>query len=304
MKTYWDFITGLTAGTADVLTTHPIWNTKTLMQSGYTFSNINKFVLKNPLILYNGVTTSMVNAIPLTTMRVVCSNALEGTAKNYVPEVYTPYVGFVSAFVVGGVSSFLSNPLDLARTIKLKNAVYNTQNISTNFNTEISVSSIIKISIKDFGKTSIFSGVGSLATRDAIYTAGFLPGARFLKKSFNELTDYDALNSGCAYITAGILTSFINHPFDTIKTTQHFMNAESFLLSKPVQNTFWSACKKIISEKGVLGFYTGFPVRAVDHIVAFIVKATIISKMDDYYASNFHDQVEKKLVGDNNVEDS
>lgn len=304
-KTFWNFFTGSVAGIGDVVSTHPIWNIKTLIQTGHNFNDISKMVVQKPSLLYNGVITNMSTTLPITTVRVGFSYVFEEIANSYLPNNNNQYINFFSSFSAGSISSFLSSPIELIRTTKLRNEIYKIKDISTNLHNGANAYNITKSMITEGGITSIFKGVQTVSIRDGLYTAGFITGARYLKSLFSDCTEYPVVNNTSAYITAGFLTSLINHPFDTIKTNQHLLCADSFLLNSPVKSSFLAVCKKIVVEKGCCGFYAGFPMRLLDYCITFIVKASIIEGMENHYNSYFanNDELKKDLLGNHPNDD-
>ncbi len=273
--------TGVAAGTADVLVTHPLWTVKTLGQDGNSFKQISSLVKRSPFILYNGVTANSVTMIPLTVIRVSLSATLDEQFSKY-NSVSFPYVSFVTSFISGSISSFFGSPTELIRTIKLKNAVYSLNKLNTKLKTtETSFKSIYKFILEKESFAGIFKGAPTVAVRDGIYTAAFFTGAPYLKKMItDEHPDHPVLATLLSYTIASLMASFTNHPFDTIKTVQHSMKAESLLLESKLSGNFLDAVKKIFVEQGMSGFYVGYPARAVRFWLGLIIKASVLSKME------------------------
>lgn len=304
-KTTFDFYTGLTAGTADVIVNHPLWSIKTLNQSGYNPNALIKIITKNPFLLYTGVGVNIFSNLPLTAIRVGVSSLLEKTTYSYSSDHSKPPT-FFSSFLAGGISSLFGSPIEFMLTLKLKNATYKAKGIHTNLNTEGNFYHVSKHIISEYGFKTVFKGIQTVAIRDAIYTVGFITAAPYLKSiTLNEGND-SMLNSNIVtYGLLGFAFSFLNHPFDTIKTTQHSLKSDSLLINGATDGKFLDSCKKIVAEHGIKGFYSGWLPRSISYGLAFIVKATVIEKMNDYYDAHYLDNCGKEtnLLGDSTEND-
>lgn len=278
-KAWQDLVTGSISGAADVLATHPLWTIKTLSQNNMTSPQIFKLVKSNPLILYNGVAANALTMLPLTTIRIALSSAFEKAFDSK-----SPYLELMSSFTAGSISSIFSAPTELGRTVKLKSAVFSKSNLSLNFKTE-NTYNIIKDIYNTEGIKKAFTGYMSVASRDGIYTAAFFTGAPLLKEITEPYFNNKVAQTLFSYSAASIFASFINHPFDTIKTVQHSLFAENWQLNTTHQYDPISVCKKIYQKEGVSGFFKGYLPRGNRFLIGLIIKASIIEKMTEYWDS-------------------
>lgn len=275
-----DIVTGGVAGAADVLSTHPLWTIKTLGQDSFKSKQIFNLVKSNPLILYNGVAANAISMIPITTTRVFLSSGFE----KILGDNDTPVFQLLSSGVAGGISSLISAPTELARTVKLKSTVFAQEGKILSFSYS-NTTQIIKSIWQTEGITKVFKGYSAIGMRDGIYTAAFVSGAKFAKNALDDVIDNDIIKSLIAYSGVSIFASFINHPFDTIKTSQHIAFSTRWQTGGlyPDHSGFLDTCKKIYIENGVKGFWAGYQARGLRFLIGLIVKATVLEKMEEFW---------------------
>lgn len=294
-----DIITGCVTGAADALSTHPLWTIKTLIQDGLGAKQIGSLVKGNPLILYNGVTANTLSMIPITATRVFLSAEFD----RFLGSQDIISVKLLSSGVAGGVSSLISAPTELARTIKLNSTVLAKEGAAL-VHPYGNTTQIIKAIWQTEGTAKVFKGYGSLSVRDGICTAAFFSGAKIAKEYLEGTVENDFLRSMIAYSAVGIFASFANHPFDTIKTGQHIAFNHYWQLKNSCVNHsgFVDTCKKIYFESGIKGFWSGYPTRGVRFLIGLVVKATMLERMDDFWAHYNENNI--CLVGDSIDENS
>jgi len=276
-KAWQDLLTGCVAGVSDVLATHPLWTIKTLTQNKLTSPQILKLVKDNPFIIYNGVNANMLTMIPITTTRVLLSSLFE----KYLDQD-SPSLNLLSSGVAGGISSLFGSPTELARTIKLKSAVFKKDGLSLHHEST-SAYKIMKEVYHTEGINKIFTGYASVAARDSIYTAAFFSGAPILKNYLDPYFNNPIAKTLVSFSLASLSASFINHPFDTIKTVQHSLFAENWQLGSNHMYGFSDACKKIFETGGIKGFFAGYSPRGARFLIGLTIKASVIEMMDKYW---------------------
>lgn len=273
------FITGLVAALSDILTTHPLWTIKTLQQQRLTNSQIIHNLRRNPLLAYNGVLSNAASMVPITTTRVFLSSQFENILNK---ETKSPSTGplLFSSFVAGGISSLFGGPTELIRTIKLKQAIIAAANNQKPIGNSLTIASDF---IKNKGALSLGNGLITIAIRDGTYTAAFFTGAPLLKEKLSNYIPNNMLNALIAYSVVSLISSFGNHPFDTIKTLQHSALAKRYLQNGTDNIDFFSICKKIIEQEGYQGFWRGYPPRGLRFLIGLIVKASCIDVLTKYW---------------------
>lgn len=279
-----DTITGCVTGIADVLSTHPLWTLKTLTQDGLKTKGIVQLLRTNPLIFYNGVFAHSMSMIPITTVRVFLSSTFE----KFLGDRNTPTMHLLSTGIAGGLSSLISTPTELGRTIKLKSTTLQKEGhiLAHSFS---DTSQIMKKVWQTEGHIRLLNGYSSIASRDGIYTAAFFSGAKLFKKVINPYIENEIVKSIVAYSTVSIFASFINHPFDVIKTRQHVAFATYWQLKKTnlSESGFLKATKALYREKGVSGFWLGYQARGMRFLIGLIVKASVLEQME-YFWDNYN----------------
>jgi len=275
-----NFITGVLAGISDVAITHPLWTLQILRQDGLSAQNILGIVKKDPVVLYKGALQNAGALVPLTAIRILLSSTFENYAdKNSInePGILTK---LGSSFLAGGVSSLISSPTELIRTIKVKSSVLQHATASENF------FNIANHYVQKEGVLNLFKGVPTVAIRDGLYTAAFFGGPQIVKEIINPYFKNPIASTLVSFSFTSIIASFVNTPFDTIKTAQHLSQSESYLIGSSETGSFSEACKKIYNTDGLKGFYKGYAARGTRLSVGLIIKASIIEKMDEYWSKH------------------
>ncbi|XP_065206082.1 uncharacterized protein LOC135835651 [Planococcus citri] len=275
-----DTITGCVTGISDVLSTHPLWTLKTLTQDGLKSKGIARLLRTNPLILYNGVFAHSMSMIPITTVRVFLSSTFE----KCLGDRNTPATHLLTTGIAGGLSSLISTPTELGRTIKLKSTTLQKEGHVLTHSFQ-DTSQIMKKVWQTEGHIRLLNGFSSIALRDGIYTAAFFSGARLFKKVINPYFENEVVKSIVAYSTVSIFASFINHPFDVIKTRQHVAFTTYWQLKKTNLNDskFLKATVALYREKGVAGFWLGYPARGMRFLIGLVVKASVLEQMEYFW---------------------
>ena len=284
-STLQDLLIGCIAGASDVFSTHPLWTIKTLVQNNMGFGQILKLVTSRPLILYNGITANATSMIPITASRI----ALSSSFKKYLGEETSDYIHLISSGAAGAISSLMSTPVELAMTVKLKSTVFQKEGLSLAHNDFSNSYKTLRTIFTSHGITKVFTGYISTATRDAIYTAAFFTGTKIAKESLTPYFNNETTKSLVAYSAVSIFASFVNHPFDSIKTAQQMSFAVGWQLpsnDSHNSNGILEACNKIYSGNGIKGFWAGYTARGARFLLGLIVKVSIIDKMEEYWMSD------------------
>lgn len=263
-------VTGVLAGVSDVLVTHPLWTVKTLQQQGMSNHKIMELFFRRPILAYTGFASNAGSMVPITTTRVVLSSYIQSRC-----ESSSRTMRLFTSFLAGGVSSFIGAPIELIRTTQLKQATF-TNKASSFIGT---VKKIIQVK----GGHHLFNGLSAIMLRDGLYTSAFFAGAPILTKELEPYIPISFINKTLAYSVAGITASFINHPFDTIKTQQHTALAMRVLKQQRHPSSFFEVMKDIVHKRGYKGFWVGYPPRGLRFLLGLGVKALCIEKMNAYW---------------------
>lgn len=288
------FISGVIAGIVDVSITHPLWTTQVLYQDGLSKNKILNSIKKNPMILYSGVLQNASSLIPLTCTRLVLDSALKNYSQENSKNELSIFTKLKFSFTAGSVSSLISSPIELIRTIKVKSTIAEHSSINNNF---------FKIAngyIKTEGIIKLYNGLPAVSLRDGLYTSIFLSGPQVIQEKISPYFKNNISSIVVSYSCTSIIASAISTPFDTIKTIQHLNASQSYLNGPNKTCTFIESCQNIYNSEGLKGFYKGYSTRGTRLAIGFIIKAAIIDKMDEYW-DKYNNQInDLELIGDTN----
>ena len=276
------FISGIIAGITDVAITHPLWTIQVLYQDGISKSNILNSIKKNPGILYSGVLQNAGSLIPLTCMRLTLDSAFKNYSKVDSDNKTNIFTKLQFSFIAGGISSLMSCPIELIRTIKVKSTITEHSSMNNNF------FQTTNYYVKKEGIIKLYNGLPAVSLRDGLYTSVFLSGPQIIQEKISPYFKNDVSSILVSYSCTSIIASAISTPFDTIKTIQHLTASQSYLSESNKVCTFTESCQNIYNTGGLKGFYKGYSTRGTRLAVGFIIKAAIIDIMDEYWKEYNH----------------
>eukprot|EP00055_Hartaetosiga_balthica_P010274 m.43399 g.43399 ORF g.43399 m.43399 type:complete len:276 (-) comp7107_c0_seq3:508-1335(-) len=239
-----DLVAGVISGTVEVCILQPTLYMKTASQSNLPLS-------WDPRVLYRGVETSILNMALMTGIQFPLVSVVEKfvVADHSAP---TTTEKVTSSFIGGWISGIVCGPLELTMINQMANKGHSL----------ISMSSQL---VKQHGFSIMGRGVITASGREAIYTAGYIGLGPALVKKF-QTEGYSRGQSAVAgAVIAGVVSSVISHPIDTIKTKmQRDVTGE-------VYKTIRQTAATIFKEGGLSAFYLGAPWRVGRTVCAVFI---------------------------------
>ncbi|XP_017890823.1 solute carrier family 25 member 40 isoform X1 [Ceratina calcarata] len=215
------------------------------------------------LSLWSGLSPTLVLAVPATIAYFVSYEQLKAyfkdTYNNRFRRVKTvaqeqpfwiPMVAGASARIWAAT---LVSPLELIRT-KMQS-----QRLSY-----AEIMQALKTVVKYGGIPGLWMGLGSTLLRDVPFSAIYWLHYETIKKKFSGTQQTFTFNLTAGAI-AGSIAAFLTLPFDVVKTHKQIEMGEKEIYSdKPGRSsTTWNTIRKIYSQNGVKGLYTGLIPRVI-----------------------------------------
>ena len=245
---------GAAAGTIETVINHPLFTLKNRIQCAH------KFTL-NPLILYRGVLGNAASMVPLVTIQ-ISSNIFILDKIHDILGIGLQYEKPISAFFAGNLSSIVSTPIELTLVQQQKcNKTFARSGIDF---------------LRNHGLKKSYTGLVGTSIRTGFVSSGFIAIMPQFKYLFQESGYNDELATLLGGFGAGLLSTFLSHPFDTIKTIQQDRADTDQVLK------FKETYHKIIKEKGVRGLYTGVLARSTRVISATLILGHVSTKLLNY----------------------
>eukprot|EP01147_Barroeca_monosierra_P000448 gene448-3784_t len=244
-----EFLGGFLSGCVEVSLMQPTVYYKNASQQQLPFT-------LQPNILYRGVGASVINMAILTGLQF----PLTSMAKNVVTresncgeqrKLY-PVEQMTSGFIGGVLSGFACCPLELT--------IINQQRHGGSMrNTVVGMCRI-------HGGSVLFRGLTTSCLREGIFTAGYLGLGPIAAEHLRLRYDIGKTQSDVfGAISAGIVSSVLSHPIDTVKTC---MQGDP---SKQIYTTVRGTLAKLWTEGGVRALYRGAPWRVGRTICSFFI---------------------------------
>lgn len=220
----------------DVIKTHMQYNKEYCCRYGSTWRCANHIVEENGFkALWKGLRVSLVHQVPATGLYYTTYEQIKKfITREFISEEYAPiFAGSISrAFVIA-----LTCPFEYIRT------AIQAQDINRGF------FEILNFSVKKYGVTRLWNGLGVTALRDipfsAIYWFEYEKFKSYLERNFSSSLPNTSLNPLFIHFmsgaTSGIIASIFTHPFDVIKTRIQGNVDEKI--------TFKKALTQVISER-------------------------------------------------------
>lgn len=214
---------------------------------------------------YRGVGVQAGTVAPITAIQMMVNGLFQGLALRGEKRPLTDWEQIYTAAGAGATSALVYSPVDLT-TIQQ-------QKLSLN-----SVSTFSHV-VKEHGVTGVFRGFMSCATREAIYTAGYLGAAPVISAQLAKLDTFKDKQFAaglCGACIAGTVAAMATHPIDTAKTCmQSDMAGVTYSSAR-------AALPKLVAEGGVRALYRGGAARTARVCGAFFVCMTIRDYAIDY----------------------
>ena len=192
-----NYVIGALTGLAEVLITNPFFVLKINMQQ-------NKPWVLKPAAYYKGVMTNAIGFVPTTAIQVGANKWIQSTLFNNQP-TYAEQTG--AAFTAGVLSSFVSCPIEMIRTLQ-------------NNHPETRLPTLLNRQLTSKGLSHLFVGQLATSLREGGFSVFFLAAPPVIKSKLRSYGMDDTTSHLVAGISSGVAATIITQPADTIKTTQ------------------------------------------------------------------------------------
>lgn len=240
---------GVVASSIETLVNHPLQIIKIRVQGNHLFT-------LNPVILYRGLTLSILSTAPVIVTQVVIHRFVQSKIQistETPPKSYS----LLSAFLAGYFSAYVASPMELLLAIMQEKKERPTYEICSE--------------IYGYGLKRFFTGVTGTGLRIGIPACGFLEGVPYAQKQLKNVIENDWANMVVSGSTVGIMSAILSQPFDMIKTQQQFAVRQTLSIRK--------SCQKIYREHGFLGFFKGGTARIARVTSAVTILAAITQRL-------------------------
>lgn len=252
--TFWqNIIKGSLIGIAEVTCNQPLVRLKNDLQQG-------KSITINPKALYKGYGVNAGSMAPITAMQV----AISGWLTKYFATRGEPTLQqkVMAAYMAGAASALLATPTEMImihQQIMNQNAVQTVRHMHT-----------------VYGKLSLMKGFMPTSIRDGCFAVGYLTLSQMIRQMYGLNTKSEFVNNLSGAIPAGIITTAVTHPFDTIKTS---MQAQ---IANPQYSNMIRATNAIIQKDGIKGLYKGMSARGTRVVFALALMGYLSEHTDKY----------------------
>ena len=247
-----DVLTGSVAGFAEGFTGVPFSYFKNMLQQGAEWKHLSL----DPRLFYRGFPVNAFCMVPTTALQVAVDKALETT----MPSNDSVWA-IMRALTAGAVSAVTSTPTEML--------VLHQQNQGT------SLAVTARELVARGSLSSLWRGGMPKAFRDAGFAAGFLALYPRVKEEVQAATGSDTAAAFGAAITAGTITAFVTHPFDTISTC---MQADP---DKQKVAGVLDAVGEAYKHGGLKGFYRGLIPRTTRVALALCVMGEVKEELSN-----------------------
>jgi hypothetical protein len=239
-----NFAVGATAGTIEVTILQPMLYCKNATQQGLPLT-------LNPMVLYRGLTVSVINMASLTALQFPLSSFSAGliTGGASATRSLTDAEQIGAGFCGGALSGFLCAPMEL---VLIQQQRFGGSLLGT-------PARIIGTS----GALGIFRGLIPSCGREGLFTAGYVGVGPAFGAALRENFGLDAVKSKMlGAIGAGVLCATLSHPLDTMKTC---MQGD---IEQKTYKGFTHTYSTLVSQGGMSSFFRGWSWRTGRMILA------------------------------------
>lgn len=239
---------GAVAGLAEIMVNHPLWVIKTRAQCGYPFT-LNIFAL------YKGITYHASSEVFLCAFQVAIGIQLNQKLYKHMHD----YSALVGSMISGFLSGLITSPTELLMTYQQRYK---------------SDSKIFAVA-KQQGYRKFLIGFPAVGLREAFYTAGFFWASPLLAEKIykSDSENEKVLTTFIAGSIAGLISTIITHPLDTVKSIQHNQAFE------PQSISFVQAAKSLYSAGGYSAFFRGIVARSARVVAASGIISGVLEKL-------------------------
>lgn len=198
----------------------------------------------NPLILYRGVSASILNMSILTGIQFPLTGAISRVVTGGEDRPLSSIEKVASGFCGGVISGFVCAPMEL---VMIQQQRFGSTLPGT-----------AKRIVSDFGVGTLFRGLSASCGREGLFCAGYLGAgpvfAQYLRD--RELADGQAADFAGA-TGAGMIAATLSHPLDTMKTC---MQGD---LERKVYTDQAGTFRTLLDRGGYGAFFKGWSLRCV-----------------------------------------
>lgn len=189
---------GVVAGTIEVVLLQPMLYCKNAVQQGVPLT-------LNPLVLYRGVSVSIINMAALTGAQFPLSGAIARLITGGSDRPLASSEKVASGFAGGVISGFICAPMEL---VMIQQQRFGSSMAGT-------ASRIVS----EFGVGTLFRGLATSCGREGLFCAGYLGVGPIFAQGLRERGIIDGPAADFAGASgAGMIAATLSHPLDTIKT--------------------------------------------------------------------------------------
>lgn len=239
-----NFAVGATAGTIEVTLLQPMLYCKNASQQGLPLT-------LNPMVLYRGLTVSVINMASLTALQFPLSSFSAGliTGGESAHRKLTDPEQVASGFCGGVLSGFLCAPMEL---VLIQQQRFGGSLLSTP----------VRI-MSETGVLSIMRGLIPSCGREGLFTAGYVGVGPAFAGLLRENAGLDSVKSKMlGAIGAGVLCATLSHPLDTMKTC---MQGD---IEQKTYKSFSQTAGTLYADGGLASFFRGWAWRTGRMILA------------------------------------
>ncbi|KAL3684991.1 hypothetical protein R1sor_003013 [Riccia sorocarpa] len=246
---------GALSGVIEVLLQQPSVSIKNAIQD-------RKPVSLNPRVLYRGLFVNAGSIAPVSAIQFGVNAFLEGKLSN---EPTSLQKGMIAG-AAGMVSGFASSPAELVMIQQQR--------------TGLSIMKQIQTVSKKYGPLAFFRGLPPTVVREGFFTAAYLGANPMLQEKFHAAERFKSqptMATVLAAVLSGSISTFVTHPFDTVKTR---MQAN---LGPQEYRSVASTAKMLLKEGGLRSFYCGFLPRLQRIICAVFILGEAKTRLTGLY---------------------
>lgn len=189
---------GTVAGTIEVVLLQPLLYCKNAVQQGVPLT-------LNPLVLYRGVSVSVINMAVLTGAQFPLSGAIARLITGGSERPLSSGEKVASGFAGGVISGFICAPMELVMIQQQRFGG--------------SLTSTASRIVSEFGVSTLFRGLTTSCGREGLFCAGYLGVGPMFAQMLRERQVVDGSVADFAGASgAGMIAATLSHPLDTMKT--------------------------------------------------------------------------------------
>lgn len=237
-----NFAVGASAGTIEVTILQPMLYCKNATQQGLPLT-------LNPMVLYRGLTVSVINMASLTALQFPLASFSAGLITGGAQRKLSSVEETASGFMGGAMSGFLCAPMEL---VLIQQQRFGGSVLGTPFRL-----------VSEVGALSLFRGLIPSCGREGLFAAGYIGLGPAFAASLRDSAKMDPVQSKMlGAIGAGVICATLSHPLDTMKTC---MQGD---VEQKTYKGFTHTMNELMKEGGTARFFSGWAWRTGRMILA------------------------------------